>query len=520
MVHNTKSAREPSSSDTLSITLEPPSSCSQSTDWMVVSCEDRHESEDDSEILALRAHPQLIALKPSSGDTLAWREENTPDIGALPTHPQLTALKPSSGDTLAGREENTPEIKALRVHPQLANRYRILRTIGRGAQGTVYEARDLHTGEIAAIKALSFREIADWKASELFMREIALLKSMQIEGTPRYIEAIDATASSQPYYFLVQEFISGKTLQDMLDEGKKFSTQEVIAIALALIPILEKLRRYSPPIVHRDIKPSNIMMTPQGDIYLIDFGAAMFSERRTGGSTFAGTAGYMAPEQCMGTSTPDSDVYGLGATLIHLLTGIAPYKMQMLERSEIVQDKKKTKNTPSFPSSMTLRFKPHLPEETPQWLVELLEVMVSPYPNQRVKNLNRLVHAIRTIGGVELNGHSVHMDAAAHLKSMETMTYQPAIPDSTLYCLFAAGIYLGISSIFRQYILTYESSQYATFLTFLTLFLILFFCIFFLTIHRIHLFKMAIDEQHDELLKPFWGTTPPKSSSNQSDPDP
>ncbi|MCL2325198.1 MAG: serine/threonine protein kinase [Proteobacteria bacterium] len=363
-----------------------------------------------------------------------------------------------------GLEEVSPRIEALRAHSELANRYRILHTIGRGAQGTVYEARDLNTDKTVAIKALSFREIADWKASDLFMREITLLKSMQIEGTPRYIDAIDATASSEPYYFLVQDFIPGESLQARLDRGETFSTQAVIAIALAIIPILEKLRTYSPPIVHRDIKPSNIMMTPQGDIYLIDFGAAMFSERRTGGSTFAGTAGYMAPEQCMGTSTPDSDIYGLGATLIHLLTGIAPYKIQMLESAAIVAPKKTKrpfltllrkpftalvsairkrwrkdhkKRISSFPCSMRLRFKPHLPKETPQWLVELLEVMVSPYPNQRVKDLDQLVHAIRTIGGVELDGHSVHMDTAAHLESMDIMRYQYCIPTEALNLLVA-----------------------------------------------------------------------------------
>jgi len=365
----------------------------------------------------------------------------------------------------------------MRAHPQLAEQYQILSTIGRGAQGTVYAARDLRTQMVVAIKALSFREMADWKASELFMREIALLKSMQIQGTPRYIDAIDATDSPDPYYFLVQDFIPGEPLQAKLDRGKTFSAQEVIAIALAIIPILEKLRTYSPPIVHRDIKPSNIMMTPNGDIYLIDFGAAMFSERRTGGSTFAGTAGYMAPEQCMGTSTPDSDVYGLGATLIHLLTGIAPYKIQMMKNAKIVPKKKKTRRfaallrkpftalagvvqkrkklslflsalrkpfsalrgalrkrwragrKSAFPCAMTLRFKPHLPEETPQWLIELLELMVSPYPNQRVKDLDYLIHSIRVISGAKLDGHSVHSSTAARLRRLNTIKYQFIIPE-------------------------------------------------------------------------------------------
>ena len=403
-------------------------------------------------------HKMNVHKTPASCGTPAIMPES-PSFDA-----QNTEWTGTAPDECVEIEENTPEIKALQAHPQLREDYDVLRLIGRGAQGAVYLARQRETETLVAIKALSFREISDWKASDLFMREIALLKSMHIEGTPRYIDAIDATASPQPYYFLVQDFIPGESLQVKLDRGEKLSTQEVIAIALAIIPILEKLRTYSPPIVHRDIKPSNIMMTPQGDIYLIDFGAAMFSERRTGGSTFAGTAGYMAPEQCMGTSTPDSDIYGLGATLIHLLTGIAPYKIQMLESAAIVAPKKTKrpfltllrkpftalvsairkrwrkdhkKRISSFPCSMRLRFKPHLPKETPQWLVELLEVMVSPYPNQRVKDLDQLVHAIRTIGGVELDGHSVHMDTAAHLESMDIMRYQYCIPTEALNLLVA-----------------------------------------------------------------------------------
>jgi len=393
-------------------------------------------------------HKMNVHKTPASCGTPAIMPES-PSFDA-----QNTEWTGTAPDECVEIEENTPEIKALQAHPQLREDYDVLRLIGRGAQGAVYLARQRETETLVAIKALSFREISDWKASDLFMREIALLKSMHIEGTPRYIDAIDATASPQPYYFLVQDFIPGESLQVKLDRGEKLSTQEVIAIALAIIPILEKLRTYSPPIVHRDIKPSNIMMTPQGDIYLIDFGAAMFSERCTGGSTFAGTAGYMAPEQCMGTSTPGSDVYGLGATLIHLLTGVAPYKMQVQRAFAIVPKKKKRsfstvlrkpfivltdairrlwglerkKRTPQFPCSMMLPFKPYLPKETPQWLAELLEIMVSPYPDQRVKDLDLLVHAIRTISGIELEGHSVHVDAAAQLESMKAIKYQHTIP--------------------------------------------------------------------------------------------
>ena len=485
-------------------------------------------------------------------DKLIWREENSQKTKPAGAEENDLEDEHVGVDELAGTEENdledepvgldecdeteesSPEIEALRVHPQLADQYRILRAVGRGAQGTVYVARDLRTRRIVAIKALSFREIADWKASDLFMREIALLKSMRIEGTPHYIDAINATASPQPYYFLVQDFIPGESLQAKLDRGESFSTQAVIAIALAIIPILEKLRTYSPPIVHRDIKPSNIMMTPGGDIYLIDFGAAMFNERRTGGSTFAGTAGYMAPEQCMGTSTPASDVYGLGATLIHLLTGIAPYKIQMMGNVARAPEKKKSKKkkpqrnwrflallrkpfaaladafqkrrkaksqklASSIPCALTLRFKAHLPKGTPQWLVELLEVMVAPYPNQRVKDLDRLVYAMRTIGRARFDGHSVHSDAAAHLRSMKTMSYEYIIPNGVLVLCAPLFFFmtLGITGVIGKIILAYFGLHESYLKPLMILFPAILIAFFALWIHRTKLFHQAYFESQE-----------------------
>jgi len=288
---------------------------------------------------------------------------------------QLEALRLDGVDLTP---ENTPEVQALREHPQLVGQYEVIRLIGRGAQGSVYMARQIATNRIVAVKALAFDAMMDWKSNELFEREVALLKSMRIDGTPQFIEDIDATRGAKPCRFLVQEYIPGTSLQAMLDAGATFSPKDVIDIALAIIPILKRLREYVPPIVHRDIKPSNIMCTPQGDIYLVDFGAAMYNERCMGGSTFAGTAGYMAPEQCLGKSCPESDVYSLGATLIHLLIGIAPYELPV--------------------ESMRLQFKNHIPPSTPRWFVQILETMVSPFPNERLDKLNHIELTLRTKG--------------------------------------------------------------------------------------------------------------------------
>jgi len=281
-------------------------------------------------------------------------------------------------------EDDAPEVLAVRCHPRLRDAYRVLREVGHGAQGRMYMAQERHSGRIVAIKALCLRTMPDWKSTELFRREIAVLHSMRVPGTPQYIEAIDASLDPEPYYFLVQGFIPGASLEAMLGEGVSFSAEDVIAVALAIIPILERLKQYVPPIVHRDIKPSNIMLTPQGEVFLVDFGAAMLNERRTGGSTFAGTAGYMAPEQCMGNSGPESDIYGLGATLIHLLSGVPPYKLPL--------------------RSMRLQFRSIIPKATPIWLIQLIEAMVSPMPNERVTDLNKIVRAIRNSDGFEQQG--------------------------------------------------------------------------------------------------------------------
>jgi|GEM_PF-1269498 len=342
----------------------------------------------------------------------------------------------SAKEEIDTTEESGPEIEAARNHPQLADDYRVLRTIGRGAQGVVYVAKSLKTKQPVAIKALSMRDLDGWKASDLFMREVALLKSMRVHGTPQYLDAIDAINSPAPYFFLVQEFIPGKTLETMLNEGVKFAMQDLIAIALAIILILERLRQYAPPIVHRDIKPSNIMMTPQGKLYLIDFGAAMFNERAAGGSTFAGTAGYMAPEQCHGKSGTESDIYALGATLIHLATGIPPYKMAV--------------------KSLKLQFKPHMPKSTPPWFIQLLEAMVMYDPEKRVKNLDRLVEALHGIAGVQFSedGSQSEIDDAARLMKMKTMTYDRLVPKvvthpGTLTAVWIASVIIAVFSEIR-----------------------------------------------------------------------
>ncbi|MCG6134297.1 MAG: protein kinase [Nostoc sp. LLA-1] len=134
--------------------------------------------------------------------------------------------------------------------------------------------------------------------------------------------------SSLSWWGLVQDYIPGFTLQDLLAKGTKFSEQELKKIARDILQILIYLHQLNPAVLHRDIKPSNLIQGENKQIYLVDFGAVQDRMAVTGLTfTVVGTIGYTPMEQFWGRAVPASDLYGLGATLIHLLTGVAPAEL-------------------------------------------------------------------------------------------------------------------------------------------------------------------------------------------------
>ncbi|MCL2326416.1 MAG: serine/threonine protein kinase, partial [Proteobacteria bacterium] len=196
----------------------------------------------------------------------------------------------------------------LGTHESLWGKYRLKRCLGEGGQGKMLLAENAQ-GELVAIKAYDIARMPNWKATELFEREMLTLYELNVEGVPRCIELIDASNKVVPYYFIVQTYIPGQSLQDRMVQGYRFELRAVINIMVQIVRILRVLGLQRPAVIHRDIKPSNIMLTPEGKVYLVDFGASVRSTAQFGGSTFAGTAGYMAPEQTLGDASPASDVY-------------------------------------------------------------------------------------------------------------------------------------------------------------------------------------------------------------------
>jgi serine/threonine protein kinase len=124
---------------------------------------------------------------------------------------------------------------------------------------------------------------------------------------------------------LVQQYIPGASVQQLLRHGKRFTETEVRKMAADVLEILTYLHNLNPPVLHRDIKPSNLILGDDGQVYLVDFGAVQNSAAAEGVTfTVVGTTGYAPLEQFWGKTVPASDLYALGATLIHLLTGTAP----------------------------------------------------------------------------------------------------------------------------------------------------------------------------------------------------
>ena len=204
----------------------------------------------------------------------------------------------------------------------LGGEYRVIEIIKPGGMGTVYKAES--GGKLYAVKEMldTFTNPKDRQdAINRFMAEALILARLSHPHIPR----VHRHFIENDRYYLVMDFIEGEDLQTVMDRqsGKGLLEEQVLSWALQICGVLEYLHGQTPPVIFRDLKPANIMLRPNGDISLIDFGIAkLFNPVRQG--TLIGTPGYAAPEQYQGLAEPRSDIFALGATLHHLLTGRDP----------------------------------------------------------------------------------------------------------------------------------------------------------------------------------------------------
>lgn len=234
----------------------------------------------------------------------------------------------------------------------LQGRYQLQEKLGQNAARQTWLAVDVQASpsELVIVKLLAFSPQMQWEDFKLFEREAQVLKQLDYPRSPRYRDyfSLDKQAGSGLCWFgLVQDYIPGSSLQKMLEQGKRFSEEKVRSLATQLLEILSYLHELNPPMLHRDIKPSNIIWGENDRVYLVDFGAVQ-EQAAVEGVTFTvvGTAGYAPLEQFWGRAVPASDLYSLGATLIHLLTGIAPVNLP--QKNLRIQFKDKVSLNPNF----------------------------------------------------------------------------------------------------------------------------------------------------------------------------
>lgn len=219
----------------------------------------------------------------------------------------------------------------LEVGSLVDGKYRILRVVGKGGMSVVYQAVNEKANKIWAIKEVRKDGVQNYEVvKQNLIVETELLKRFNHPNLPSIIDVIDGDGS----FLIVMDYIEGNSLNKALETSGAQSQEDVIEWSKQLCDVLGYLHSRKPPIIYRDMKPANVMLKPDGNISLIDFGTAReFKSSSVEDTTCLGTQGYAAPEQYGGHGQTDArtDIYCLGATMYHLVTGhnpsTPPYEM-------------------------------------------------------------------------------------------------------------------------------------------------------------------------------------------------
>src|SRR5437763_12006074 len=202
--------------------------------------------------------------------------------------------------------------------------YAVEKVLAQTDHGRVYRARS-PDGAIVALKELQFASVPGAQQIDAFEREAATLKTLHHPRIPRYVDSFSEGEGVHLRLYLAAEFIEGVPLSARIRRGA-FSGAELRDVAGQVLWVLLYLHKLG--VLHRDIKPDNLIVRPGGEIVLVDFGSArQLSGTHTYGSTLVGTFGYMPTEQLGGTVDATSDLYALGATLLHPATGKPPSEL-------------------------------------------------------------------------------------------------------------------------------------------------------------------------------------------------
>src|SRR5688572_22937809 len=209
--------------------------------------------------------------------------------------------------------------------------YQLLGKLGKGAMATVYKAKQVSLDRIVAVKVLPKKSSDNIEFVERFYKEGKAAARLSHNNI---VQAIDVGSSPDGYHFFVMEYVEGKTLYDVMQpppvgEGRAFTEPEALDITIQIADAL--MHAHERGLIHRDVKPKNILLTPQGVAKLTDLGLARATDDKEAAESEAGkaygTPYYISPEQIRGDVDIDfrADIYSLGATMYHLVTGRPPF---------------------------------------------------------------------------------------------------------------------------------------------------------------------------------------------------
>ena len=217
---------------------------------------------------------------------------------------------------------------ALEIGHILNNIYRVVRLLGKGSMGNVYLVERVEDNKKFVVKELMFSKEASLNpedAKEIFFREAEFMAEFDHPGIPKIYGAF----SQDGRYYLAMDYMEGKTLEEIINSSEgPVDTYLAVKWTVSLCKILYYLHNcFKAPIVYRDLKPSNIIITPEDEVKLVDFGIARYYNPDKNTDTFSyGSPGYAAPEQYKGRgqSSPQTDVFALGVILFQMLTKYDP----------------------------------------------------------------------------------------------------------------------------------------------------------------------------------------------------
>ncbi|MBN1218219.1 MAG: protein kinase [Anaerolineae bacterium] len=272
-----------------------------------------------------RAMPEPDA---ADGLTRAMPDDPREAEGRTKAMPEEEGQQPSPGITATA-------VSDLKVGRILQERYRLDKILGKGGFGAAYLAEDVKLKRVCVVKQMLAPEGASTEDLDLhranFEREASLLVQLNHPGHPNIPEIYDYFSDAGSNY-LVMKYIEGQNLKDVLGKGEgKIPWREAVRYVTAVCSALNYMHTQGDePVMHRDIKPANILLGDDGRVWLVDFGLAKAKPVESSGDLMAtqaaGSLGYTPLEQWLGEAVPASDVYALGATLHHLVTGQNPVK--------------------------------------------------------------------------------------------------------------------------------------------------------------------------------------------------